>query len=145
MPRRSTTSRVWGRGLDPLFGLGLFAAGLTSAITAPLAAAYATSGALGWKHDLKAFRFRAVWSFVIVTGFFLALAGGSPTETIVLAQAANALLLPLIAVFLLFVVNDANLMGSFRNRAAANLLGVLVVLVVAGLGGYQLMRVFGLV
>ena len=132
----------WARSL---FGLGLFAAGLTSAITAPLAAAYATSGALGWKHDLKAFRFRAIWGFVIVTGFVLALAGGSPTETIVLAQAANALLLPLIAVFLLFVVNDADLMGSFRNRTAANLLGVLVVLVVAGLGAYQLVLVFGLV
>jgi manganese transport protein len=132
----------WARSL---FGLGLFAAGLTSAITAPLAAAYATSGALGWKHDLKALRFRAVWGFVIATGFVLALAGGSPTETIVLAQAANALLLPLIAVFLLFVVNDKKLMGSFRNRTAANLVGVLVVAVVAGLGVYQLMRVFGLV
>ena len=31
-----------------LFGLGLFAAGLTSAITAPLAAAWATAGLLGW-------------------------------------------------------------------------------------------------
>ncbi len=132
----------WARSF---FGLGLFAAGLTSAITAPLAAAYATSGALGWEHDLKALRFRAVWGFVIVTGFVLALVGQSPTEAIVLAQAANALLLPLIAVFLLFVVNDANLMDSFRNRALANLLGVIVVLVVAGLGVYQLMRVFGLV
>ena len=127
------------------FGLGLFVAGLTSAITAPLAAAYATSGALGWEHDLTSLRFRTVWGFVIVTGFVLALVGQSPTEAIVLAQAANALLLPLIAVFLLFVVNDHKLMGSFRNRPAANLLGVLVVLVVAGLGSYQLMRVFGLV
>jgi len=127
------------------FGLGLFVAGLTSAITAPLAAAYATSGALGWEHDLTSLRFRTVWGFVIVTGFVLALVGQSPTEAIVLAQAANALLLPLIAVFLLFVVNDHKLMGSFRNRPAANLLGVLVVLVVTGLSVYHLMRVFSLV
>ena len=137
-----TSLGPWARSF---FGLGLFVAGLTSAITAPLAAAYAMSGALGWEHDLKALRFRAVWGFVIVTGFVLALVGRSPTEAIVLAQAANALLLPLIAVFLLFVVNNANLMGSFRNRALANLLGVIVVLVVAGLGVYQLMGVFGLV
>ena len=130
----------WGRRL---FGLGLFAAGLTSAITAPLAAAYATSGAFGWERDLSSLRFRAVWSFVIVTGFVLTLAGGSPTEAIVLAQAANGLLLPLIAVFLLFVVNDPKLMGAFRNRGRANLLGALVVLVVMGLGAYQLLRVFG--
>ena len=128
----------WARSL---YGAGLFAAGLTSTITAPLAAAYATSGALGWERDLRAFRFRAVWGFVIVTGFALALVGGSPTEAIVLAQAANGLLLPLIAVFLLFVVNDAELMGSFRNRRSANLLGVLVVCVVTGLGAYQLVRV----
>jgi manganese transport protein len=135
--------------LDPwarsLYGLGLCAAGLTSAITAPLAAAYATSGALGWEHDLRGRRFRTVWGFVVITGLVLALAGGSPTEAIVLAQAANGLLLPLIAVFLLFVVNDPKLMGAFRNRAATNVLGALVVLVVAGLGVYQLARVLGLV
>ena len=45
------------KGLEPLFGnyasiflsLGLFAAGITSAITAPLAAAYVASGCLGWR------------------------------------------------------------------------------------------------
>ena len=41
-----------GRAAPVFFGLGLFAAGLTSAITAPLAAAYAASGALGWPPDL---------------------------------------------------------------------------------------------
>ncbi len=130
----------WARSF---YGLGLFAAGLTSAITAPLAAAYATSGALGWNRDLKGRRFQAVSGFVIITGLVLALAGGSPTEAIVLAQAANGLLLPLIAVFLLFVVNDPKLMGSFRNRPLTNLLGAIVVVVVAGLGVYQLTRVFG--
>ena len=40
-----------GRAAPVFFGLGLFAAGLTSAITAPLAAAYAASGALGWRPD----------------------------------------------------------------------------------------------
>lgn len=126
------------------YGIGLFAAGFTSTITAPLAAAYATAGALGWELDLRSRRFRAVWAFVIGTGFVLALVGGSPTEAIVLAQAANGLLLPLIAVFLLVVVNDTELMGSFRNRPVANALGAVVVLVVTGLGASQLMRVLGL-
>jgi len=40
-------------------------------------------------------------------------------------------------------VNDPKLMGAFRNRGRANLLGALVVLVVMGLGAYQLLRVFG--
>lgn len=131
-----------GRGARWFFGLGLFAAGLTSTITAPLAAAYATCGALGLTRDLKSRPYRLVSGLVIASGLGLALAGGSPTEAIVLAQAANGLLLPLVALFLLSVVNDAKLMKEFRNRVATNALGLFVVLVVTGLGIYQLLRVF---
>ncbi len=136
---------VLGEWAGAFFGLGLFAAGLTSSITAPLAAGYAMSGALGWKRDLTSPRFRAVVTFVVLTGLLLALIGGSPTEAIVIAQAANGLLLPLIAIFLIFVVNDGALMGAFRNGPLQNVLGMLVVLVVTGLGVYQLLRVFGVV
>lgn len=136
---------VLGDWAGAFFGLGLFAAGLTSSVTAPLAAGYAMSGALGWERDLTAPRFRAVIAFVVLTGLVMALIGGSPTEAIVIAQAANGLLLPLIAIFLIVVVNDGALMGAFRNRPLQNLLGVLVVLVVTGLGVYQLLRVFGAV
>ncbi len=136
---------VLGDWAGAFFGLGLFAAGLTSSITAPLAAGYAMSGVLGWERDLKSPGFRAVVAFVVLTGLVLALIGGSPTEAIVIAQAANGLLLPLIAIFLIVVVNDRALMGEFRNRPLQNLLGVLVVLVVTGLGLYQLLGVFGAV
>ncbi len=103
------------------------------------------SGALGWERDLTSVRFRAVVAFVVLTGLVLALIGRSPTEAIVLAQAANGLLLPLIAIFLIVVVNDGALMGAFRNRPLQNVLRMLVVLVVTGLGVYQLLRVFGVV
>jgi manganese transport protein len=133
-----------GRWARVFFGLGLFAAGLTSTITAPLAAAYATAGTLGASRDMKSWQFRAVWSLVIFAGLSGALAGGSPTEAIVVAQAANGLLLPFIAVFLILVVNDREVMGDSRNGWITNLVGVLVVVVVVGLGSYQLARVFGL-
>jgi manganese transport protein len=136
---------LFGEWAGAFFGLGLFAAGLTSSITAPLAAGYAMSGALGWERDLTSPRFRAVVAFVVLTGLVMALIGRSPTEAIVLAQAANGLLLPLVAIFLIVVVNDGALMGAFKNRPLQNLLGVLVVLVVTGLGLYQLLRVFGVV
>lgn len=134
-----------GSWVRALFGMGLFAAGLTSAITAPLAAAYATCGALGLPPDLRSRPFRLVWAFVIATGLILAFLGGSPTEAIILAQAANGLLLPLVAFFLLRVVNDQDLMKAFKNGPLANGLGGIVVLVVTGLGVYQLLRVFGVV
>jgi manganese transport protein len=136
---------ILGGSAKSFFGLGLFAAGLTSAITAPLGAAYATTGAMGWDCNLKSPRFRAVWAFVVATGAVTSFVGGSPTQIIVLAQAANGLLLPLIAVFLLVVVNKSKLMGEFKNGWLANLLGAMVVLIVSGLGLYQLLRVFGVI
>ena len=132
---------ILGSAAKTFFGLGLFAAGLTSAITAPLAAAYATTGALGMDRDMRSTAFRSVWILVIVVGVALSLSGGSPTEAILLAQAANGLLLPLIAIFLLVVVNDRSLLGRHRNRWFANLLAGAVVLVVIGLGAFQLLRV----
>jgi len=118
-----------------LFGAGLFAAGLTSAITAPLAAAWATSGLLGWGVDMRDWRFRLVWVAVIAIGATFALRGTRPLQAIVFAQAANGLLLPIIAGFLLWVMNRPEIMGVAVNRWRSNLAGGLVVLFTAALGG----------
>ena len=123
------------------FATGLFAAGLTSAITAPLAAAYATAGALGWSVSLKSGKFRGVWMAVLATGTVLAMLGQKPVAAILFAQAANGILLPVIAVFLIIVVNRKGLLGNYTNGAVANILGIAVVLVAAGLGAFQLMKI----
>jgi manganese transport protein len=125
------------------FATGLLAAGLTSAVTAPLAAAYATAGALNWPRGLKTWRFRAVWAAIVIAGTVSALVGREPVAAIVFAQAANGILLPVIAIFLLIVVNRGELLGRHKNGIAANLLGGSVVLVASGLGVFQLLRVFG--
>ncbi len=117
-----------------LFAAGLLAAGLTSAITAPLAAAYAPAGGLGWKRDLRDWRLRAVWLVVLLTGAAFAAAGVRPVPAILFAQVANGLLLPFIAIFLLLAVNDARRMGTWKNGPIANVLGVVVVLLAAFLG-----------
>lgn len=125
---------VLGAGARYLFGIGLAAAGLTSGITAPLAAAYATAGALGWPRDLRDWRLRCVWAIVIATGVGFAAVGTRPVEAILFAQVANGLLLPGIAVFLVVMANDAGLMGSRRNGPLANLVAGSVVLVAVALG-----------
>ena len=133
-----------GRAAPVFFGLGLFAAGLTSAITAPLAAAYAAGGALGWPPDLRSGRFRLLWGFVLATGVFCAVAlGGSPYYVILLAQAGNGLVLPLTLILLLMVVNKTRIMGTHRNSRLTNVLGVIVVLVISWLALLQLARVLG--
>jgi manganese transport protein len=130
-----------GRSARTFFAIGLMAAGLTSAVTAPLAAAYATCGMLGWRPDLKSGRFRAIWLIVVLVGIVLALAlGGTPVAAIIFAQAANGLILPVIAVFLLLVINRKGLLGRYVNGALANVLGAGVVLIAAGLGVYKLIQ-----
>src|SRR5690606_19871222 len=95
-----------GRWARLFFATGLLAAGLTSSITAPLAAAYAAAGALGWPRDLRDRRLRMVWGAVILTGVAFALSGVRPVPAILFAQVANGVLLPAIAVFLLLAAND---------------------------------------
>jgi len=131
--------------LAPAFiGLGLFAAGISSAITAPLAAAYATMGVLGWENTLSSWRFRAVWMTILFAGMIFSLLGFRPVEAIVFAQAANGILLPVIAVYLLWVMNSKKVMGMHTNGLVSNLFGGLVVLIALVLGIRSLLHVFGL-
>ena len=134
-----------GSAAPVFFGIGLFAAGLTSAITAPLAAAYAAGGALGWGANLKSGRIRVLWGFVLLTGMFCGIfLGASPYQIILLAQAGNGVVLPLALILLLIVVNRSAIMGKYRNSRVANVLGTLVVAVISGLALFQLARVLGL-
>ena len=111
-----------------IFGIGLFAAGFTSAITAPLSAAFASSGILGWGEDMKSMRFKAIWFIVLVFGVVaVCTLGASPTEIILFAQAANAFLLPITAILLLVVCNNKNVMGSYKNGIVLNILAVIVI------------------
>ncbi|WP_205743151.1 Nramp family divalent metal transporter [Halioglobus maricola] len=123
------------------FALGLFAAGLSSAVAAPLAAAYAVSGAMGWDTSLASWKFRSIWLAVLLCGTFFAVIGTKPLAAILFAQAANGFLLPVCAIFLLLMVNRKAAMGEYCNRLWSNLLGAIVVLVTLGLGGLKLYQV----
>jgi manganese transport protein len=122
------------------FATGLLAAGLTSAITAPLAAAWATAGVLGWRRDLRDARVRAIWMLVVLTGAAFATAGLRPVPAILFAQVANGMLLPAIAIFLLIAVNDRRRMGTHVNGMTQNAAGALVVLLATALGVWAVWR-----
>jgi Mn2+/Fe2+ NRAMP family transporter len=98
---------------------------------------------LNWPQGLKTRRFQAVWAAIVIAGTVSAMVGREPIALILFAQAANGILLPVIAVFLLIAVNSSKLLGQYKNGIAANLLGGSVVLVASGLGAFQLLRVFG--
>lgn len=112
-----------------LIALGLLAAGFSSAITAPLSAAFAVNGVLGWKKTLKDLRFKLIWIVVLLSGCIMAVAlGSSPTQLILVAQAANAILLPLIAFFVIYCANGKDL-GKFKNGWFANIAGVVIIII----------------
>jgi len=106
-----------------------------------MAAAWAVAGAMGWPRDLRDNRLRAVWGSIIAIGVIVALSGVQPLPAILAAQAANGLLLPIIAAFLVFVMNDRALLGESTNGMRANLAGALVVAITLALGGRALWSV----
>ena len=128
--------------LEPLFGpfskymlgIGFFAAGLSSSITAPLATAFAMTEILAIEGESKSRTFKLISLSVIVIGAALALTGIKPLSIILSAQFANGLLLPIIAVFLLVTMNKKALLGDHVNKFMANALGMAVVLITAVLG-----------
>jgi NRAMP (natural resistance-associated macrophage protein)-like metal ion transporter len=129
-----------GRWAGAFFGCGLLAAGLSSAVTAPLAAAYATCGVMGWDADLRSRSARWVWGPVLLAGVVFSALALRPIPAIIFAQAANGLLLPIVAGFLLYMANDRSLLGGRANGPASNLLGGAMVLVAALLGIRSLLR-----
>jgi Mn2+/Fe2+ NRAMP family transporter len=147
-----TNAADLAKGLEPLFGnyakyflaLGLFAAGITSAITAPLAAAYVASGCLGWSSNLKSKQFRLVWIFILLAGVISSSSGIKSIEIIKFAQVANGILLPVIAALLIWIMNKKSVLGDFRNNLKQNVFGLLILAITIFLGLKSILKVFQL-
>ena len=130
------------KGLEPLYGkfaiyflgLGLFASGITSSITAPLAAAYVAKSCFGWNNSLKSNRFRLVWIFILITGVIVSMININPIEIIKFAQFSNSLLLPIIAIILLWLINDKNIINPKYNYKYQNIFGFFIVIISLILG-----------
>ncbi len=121
-----------------IFNFGLLVAGITSAVTAPLAASIAVTEALGWKNDPSSFRFKLVWIIILLIGVLLAYFGTKPLQAILFAQATNALLLPFLALFLFYVVNNSCLMGSHKNTITINMIALIIIMAVVLLSSYKI-------
>ncbi|MCM8570595.1 Nramp family divalent metal transporter [Gramella jeungdoensis] len=136
-------------GLEPLFGnsatiflaIGLLAAGITSSITAPLAAAYVVQGCLGWKGGMQSGKFKMVWIIILILGVVFSSLGVKPVEIIQFAQIANGLVLPIIAIFLFWIVNQSSVLGEYRNSIFQNAIGLLVIALAVFLGAKSIFSV----
>ena len=121
--------------LQPLYGdfskyivaIGLISAGLTSSITAPIAAAYVVCGCFGFSINRKSKLFKIIAVIILLIGVIFSSIGFSPIEIIKFAQVTNGILLPLVVVFLLFLANNTRLLKNNTNNLFQNVLGLIVI------------------
>ncbi len=115
-----------------LLGFGLFAAGLTSTITAPLAAAITLKSLFGNKNPEKwkarSINFKVGWIVVLLAGMAFAIGNVKPIPAIILAQALNGFLLPFVSIFLFIVINNSIL--SEKSNPNSLLINILMILVI---------------
>lgn len=135
----NTLDMELGSWIVIVFAIGMFAAGITSAITAPLASAITARSLFSgdnpekWSH--RSFNFIASWGIVLLTGIILGMLGFKPIPAIILAQALNGLILPFISIFLVFVINNPKIMGhNSMNGAFSNILMLVIVWITIVLG-----------
>lgn len=124
-----------------VFGIGLFAAGITSTLAAPMSTALAVCGIMDWEIDMKSVRYRVIWMIVLVVGTVISAIGYSPVQVILWAQAFNGIMLPISAVLLLVGANKKKMLGEYANNTLWNVLGVFVIIVTVFLAGRTLFNV----
>ena len=136
---------LFGQGAKWFMGIGLMAAGISSALTAPLAAAYAAKGLFAWSDDETDIKFRAVWMIILLIGVLVSITDVERVLIIQFAQITNAILLPFIAVYLLFISNSKKLLGQFTNGLLSNVLGGVVIIVTILLSFKSLNSIFSFI
>jgi len=138
-----TLETNFGSWASWLIGVGLFAAGFTSSITAPLAAAVTGSSIFGKNEDWSEGNrfFKLTWMGILAVGLGFGLTEIKPIPVIILAQAVNGILLPLISVFLWLLLNDQRVIKKeFANGVLLNWLTGAVVFVAVFLGANNFVK-----
>lgn len=132
----ASLTRNNGEFMGYLFAIGLFAAGFTSTITAALAGALTIKSIHGqgsmWTDKSK--EYRLLWMFVLLVGLVFGVTDVKPIPVIILAQAANGFILPLLTYVLWVVVNSRKLMPRYINGWFLNILMGITMVVTSLLG-----------
>ncbi|MHB1652263.1 MAG: Nramp family divalent metal transporter [Desulfitobacteriaceae bacterium] len=115
-----------GQYASILFAFGLFNASIFAATILPLATAYYVCEALGFEAGIdKSFReapyFYILYTIIIILGATIILIPKAPLVEIMLwSQVINGILLPFVLVFMLFIINNKKIMGSYTNSTLFN-------------------------
>ena len=132
--------------LEPLLGkyakyclsLGIFAAGLSSAIATPLGASYTLAGLFGWKYDNSDNRFKITNILIVLMGILGSATGFNPISLILSSQILNGIILPVVVIYLVYSTSQKKLLGEYRNNKFQNTIGWIVAVISLILGGSSL-------
>jgi Mn2+/Fe2+ NRAMP family transporter len=117
-----------GRYASILFAIGLANASILGAAILPLSTAYSVAEGMGWEGGVnKTFReaphFMWLYTGLIVLGVAIILIPRVPLiQIMVLPQAVNGMLLPIVLIFMLRLINKEELMGKFTNGKLYNVI-----------------------
>lgn len=122
-----------------LFAFGLFNASIFAACILPLSTAYCICEGMGWdagvdKRYEEAPQFFGLYAAIIVIGAGVVLLPHFPLMSIMyFSQVGNGILLPFILIFMLFLINDKEIMGEFTNSRFFNIISIFTVAIVIAL------------
>ncbi len=122
-----------------LFAVGLLNASLFAASILPLSTAYTICEAFGWESSLdrkfvEAPHFYGLYSLMIFLGAGIILLPDVPLISIMFyTQVANGLLLPVVLLFMLSLINDRRIMGTYVNGPVMNIISWGTVSVLIGM------------
>lgn len=115
-----------GQYASILFAFGLFNASIFAATILPLATAYYVCEALGFeagvdKSFAEAPQFYSLYTTIIILGALIILIPNAPLVLIMLwSQVINGVLLPFVLVFMLLLINNKSIMGTYTNSKFFN-------------------------
>jgi NRAMP (natural resistance-associated macrophage protein)-like metal ion transporter len=110
-----------GKHASILFAIGLANASLFAASILPLATAYYVCEGMGWesgvdKNFKTAPQFMWLYTGIIVIGALIILIPNAPLIPIMLiSQVVNGVMLPPVLIFMLFLINNKDIMGEHTN------------------------------
>ena len=124
-----------GKHAAALFAFGLFNASLFAACILPLSTSYYICEGMGWESGIdkdfrKAPQFFWLFTIIIVMSALIILIPNAPLITIMfVSQVVNGAVLPFVLVFMLKLINDRHLMGSYTNGPTFNVIAWLTVII----------------
>ena len=117
-----------GQYASSLFAFGLFNASLFGACILPLSTAYYICEGMGWESGVnkdfeQAPQFFWLFTIIIAISAGLILIPNAPLMSIMfISQVVNGAVLPFVLIFMIKLINDKNLMGSYTNKPVFNII-----------------------